>query len=103
MAVDGDTAQSASLVKREGANIGTAQTRGILDHCVKYRSELARRAGDDPQHLRGRDLPIQRFGKLVEQARVLDGDNGLVSKILYQFDLPVGERPNLRPKDVDDT
>src|SRR6516162_2954842 len=102
MAIDRYPAQSASLVKREGANIGTAQTRGILDHCVKYRSELARRAGDDPQHLRGRGLPIQRLAQLVEQARVVDGDDGLTREARHQIDLLFGEGANLLPVNADD-
>ena len=37
----------------------------------------------------------KRFAQLVEQARVLDGDDGLVSKVCNQLDLFVGERPHL--------
>ena len=35
-----------------------------------------------------------RFTQLVEQPRVLDGDDGLGSEILDQFDLLIGEGPN---------
>ena len=34
----------------------------------------------------------ERFAQLVEQPRVLDGDDGLGGKVLYQLDLLVGER-----------
>ena len=57
---------------------------------------------DDLQHLRGRRLLLQRFGEivgalaqLVEQPRVLDGDDGLGGKVRDQLDLLVGERPHL--------
>ena len=47
---------------------------------------------------RGRGLLLQRFGEivgalaqLVEQPRVLDGDDGLGSEVLHQCDLLVGE------------
>src|SRR5262249_9178156 len=38
---------------------------------------------------------ICALAQLLEQARVLDGDDGLVSEVLYQFDLFVGEGANL--------
>ena len=45
---------------------------------------------------------LQRLGKivgalaqLVEQPRVLDGDDGLGGEVLYQLDLLFGERPHL--------
>ena len=37
----------------------------------------------------------KRFAQLVEQARVLDGDDGLGGEVLDQLDLLVGERPHL--------
>ena len=39
--------------------------------------------------------------QLVEQARVLDGDDGLGGEVLYQLDLLVGERPHLLAIDDD--
>ena len=54
------------------------------------------------QHLRGRGLLLQRLGQivgalaqLVEQPRVLDGDDGLGSEVFHQLDLLVGEGPHL--------
>ena len=35
------------------------------------------------------------FAQLVEQPRVLDGDDGLGSEVLHQLDLLFGERPHL--------
>ena len=70
--------------------------------------KLARRAGDDLQHLGGRGLLLQRFGEivgalaqLVEQPRVLDGDDGLGGEVLHQLDLLVGERAHLLAVDDD--
>ena len=37
----------------------------------------------------------ERFAQLVEQPRVLDGDDGLGGEVLDQLDLLVGEGPNL--------
>ena len=64
--------------------------------------QVAGRTGDDLEHLAGRGLLFQRFGEivgalaqLVEQPRVLDGDDGLGGEVLHQLDLLVGERPHL--------
>ena len=43
----------------------------------------------------------QIFAQLVEQPRVLDGDDGLVGEILDQLDLLVGERANFLAIDDD--
>ena len=63
---------------------------------------------DDPQHLGGRGLLLQRLGQivgalaqLVEQPRVLDGDDGLGGEVRDQLDLLVGERPNFLAVDDD--
>ena len=71
-------------------------------------SQLARRAGDDLQHLAGRGLLLQRLGEIVgalaqfvEQPRVLDGDDGLRGEVLHQLDLLVGERTHFLAVDDD--
>jgi len=38
---------------------------------------------------------LQRFPQLVEQARILDGDDGLGGKVADQFNLPLGEGADL--------
>ena len=60
------------------------------------------------QHLGGRGLLLQRLGEivgalaqLVEQPRVLDGDDGLRGEVLHQLDLLVGERADLLAVDGD--
>ena len=60
------------------------------------------------QHLRGRGLLLQRLGEivgaltqLVEQAGVLDGDDGLLGEVRDKLDLLVGERPDFRAVDAD--
>src|SRR5262245_2745668 len=42
---------------------------------------------------------LERFAQLVEQARVLDGDDRLSGEILYEFDLLVGKGTYLLAKD----
>src|SRR5262249_21342530 len=48
-------------------------------------------------------LLLQRFAQLVEQARVLDRDDGLVGEVLDQLDLLVSERAHLLAIDTDAT
>ena len=71
---------------------GFANAHRILQHGFENRLQFARRTADDLEHVRGRGLLLQRFAQLVEQPRVLDGDDGLCGEILDQFDLLVGER-----------
>jgi hypothetical protein len=44
-------------------------------------------------------LLLQRFAQLVEQPRVLDGDDGLPCEIADQLDLLVGEGAYFLSKD----
>ena len=66
-----------------------------LDQRIEHSLQIEGRAADDLEHVGGGGLLLQRFAQLVEQARVLDGDDGLGGEVLDQFDLLVGERPNL--------
>jgi hypothetical protein len=54
--------------------------------------------------LRALSLILRRaLAQLVEQAGVLDGDDGLVGEVGEQFDLLIGERPDLLAVDSDHT
>ena len=65
--------------------------------------QIEGRAADDLEHVGGGGLLLQRFAQLVEQPRVLDGDDGLGGEVLDQFDLLVGERSDLLTIDGDGT
>src|SRR5262249_45986733 len=74
-----------------------AKAHRTLGYGLKYRPQIESRAADDLEQIGGRGLLLQGFGEicralaqLVEQARVLDRDDGLVGEILDQFDLLVG-------------
>ena len=78
--------------------LGVADAHRVLQHGREHRRKLARRAGNDLQHLTRRGLLLQRFGEivgalaqLVEQPRVLDGDDGLRGEVLDQLNLLFGE------------
>src|SRR5215831_5656570 len=83
--------------------IGPTDASRAIQHGLEHGCDLARRAGNDTQHLRRRGLPLQRFPQLVEQARVLDGDDRLAGEVLDQLDLLVSERAHLLTIDGDRT
>ena len=62
---------------------------------IEHGLQVEGRAADDLEHVGGGGLLLQRFAQLVEQARVLDRDDGLSGEILHQLDLLVGERAHL--------
>ena len=81
--------------------IGLAQACRRLDQRIEHRLQIERRAADDLEHVGGRGLLLERFAQLVEQPRVLDGDDGLRGEVLDQLDLLVGEWPHLLAVDGD--
>ena len=88
--MSGDAAKLIAVVSQSRMPKLASQDAGcVLEHGVEHRLQLAGRAGDDLQHLAGRGLLLQRFGEivgalaqLVEQPRVLDGDDGLGGEVL---------------------
>src|ERR1700719_2902831 len=74
-----------------------AQPDSTLCYRIEYRLYVCRRAGDNPQHFGSCRLLLQRLPQLIEQPRVLDGDDGLGGEVLYQRDLLVGEGTDFLP------
>ena len=64
-----------------------AHPGGVLGDGLHDRLQIGRRARDHPQDLARRRLLLQRLFRLVEQAHVLDGDDGLVGEGLQERDL----------------
>src|SRR5262245_45702139 len=85
----------------DGRLVGFTQARGRLDERLQNRCQIERRAADDLEHVGGGGLLLQRLAQLVEEPRVLDGDDRLRGEILNQFDLLVGEGANFLMKDCD--
>ena len=75
--------------------VGITKTDYRLNQLVEHRLQIEGRAADDLEHVGGGRLLLERFAQLVEQPRVLDGDDSLGSKILYQIDLFVREWTDL--------
>src|SRR5215510_15787692 len=89
-----DQTEGVAFAKVEVTETGGTEPDCIYQHGVKYWLQLARRTGDDAQHIGCRSLLLQRFAQLVEQARILDRDHRLRREVLSQLDLLVGERPD---------
>ena len=86
-----------------------AEPDGVLGHRVEHGLQVEGGTADHLQHLARRRLPGEHVGQiavprfeLLEQADVLDGDDGLVGEGLQQLDLAVGEGPGLGARHPDD-
>ena len=93
-------AKSVAVPAVDAAKLGVADPYGFLQHSRKHGVDIAGRAANDLEHLRGGRLLLQRLGKLsrplllrLEQPRVLYRDHSLVSEGLDQLDLLVSEWP----------
>src|SRR5262249_35998747 len=86
---------------------GQARTRALTESLEQQTAtsealQVHRLQGEGPptealEHVGGGGLLLQGLAKLVEQARVFDGDHGLIGEGLDQRKLFVGEGSNLRP------
>src|SRR5262245_10735525 len=72
-------------------HIGVAQPHRGFNQRVEHRLQIERRAADDLEHISGGGLLLQRLAQLVEQARVLYGDDGLLSEVAQELDMLVTE------------
>ena len=68
------------------ALVRVAEPRRRLDQRIQHGLQIESRAADHLEHVGGGGLLLQQFdsrvAQLVEQPRVLDGDDGLVGEIL---------------------
>jgi hypothetical protein len=94
--------EQLAVVAEQRPEFSLADANGVLQHGLKHRLKLAWRPADHLENLRRRGLLLQGLGKiigalaqLVEQARVLDGDDGLIGEAREQLDLLVGEWADL--------
>src|SRR5262249_1512823 len=73
------------------------ETCGRLRQRIKHGFEIEGRATDALEHVGGGGLLLEGLAQLVEQARVLDCDDGLIREGLDQRELLGSEGSNLRP------
>ena len=82
--VSGDQLDNAVVVAIHAPHAAPAQPHRAFDDHVEYRLHVGRRTGDDLEDVgRGR-LPVEGLFGLVEQPRILDGDDGLIGKALLK-------------------
>src|SRR5262245_60616405 len=82
---------------------GIAQATRRLHKRIEYGLQIERRAADDLKHVGGRGLLLQRFAQLIEQACVLDRNDGLGGEVRDQLDVLVGEGTDFLTKDGNDS
>src|SRR5262249_37978052 len=95
VARDGIIAAVLSGRTQDQRLVRLAQPRCRLDERLEHRLQIEGRAADDLEYVRGGGLLLQRLAQFVEQASILDGNDGLRGEVLDQIYLLVGERPDL--------
>jgi translation initiation factor IF-3 len=80
--VQGCQPETAVVIAVHDAELRFAQSLRILQHGLKHRLKIARRIGDDLEHISRGGLLLQRLTQFVEQAGVLDCDDGLRGEVL---------------------
>ncbi len=105
---DGAEVDGVAFGQRDDDGRVREQPQPAAHDGIERRLRVGRRIADDFENFRGRGLLLQRLGEivgalaqLVEQPRVLDGDDGLRGEVLHQLDLLVGEGLNLLAVDGD--
>src|SRR6516165_2156665 len=93
-----------ALAQENNRIVRLAKPASILGDGSQHRLNICRGSSDHAEDLACRGLLLQRLAKisgaltqLVEQARILDGDDGLIREGLDQRELLGGEGSNLRP------
>src|SRR5262245_29332696 len=84
-----------AIIAIQCAELCLADARRIFQDCIEDRPQLSRRRADDLEHVGSGSLLLERLAQLVEQPCVLDGDDGLRSEALDQFDLLIAKRTDL--------
>src|SRR5262245_3650224 len=83
--------EDSACLTGNGGFVGLAQLSSRFNERLQHRLEVKRRAADDLEHVGGGGLLLQRLAQLVEQAGILNGDNGLGGKRLDESNLLVVE------------
>src|SRR6516225_8730199 len=76
-------------------DIRLTKSGGRLDQRVEHRLQVEGRAANDLEHVGGGGLLLEGFAQLVEQARVLDGDDRLACEVPNEIYLLLAERADL--------
>ena len=82
--VGGRHTNEIAIVSVDESPFRFAQPRRRFSERIEHRLQVKGRAADDLEHVGGGRLLLQRFAQFVEQAGVLDGDDGLGGEIAQQ-------------------
>src|SRR5215470_3223611 len=106
----GDEDEPVVLLTPNSRIVGFAQQSSGFGQRVEHGLQIEGRSADYLEHVGCGGLLLQGLGKiagalsqLVQEARVLDGDDCLIGEARDQLDLLVSERSNLLAENNDDT
>ena len=106
--VEGDHVYQLAVEPEHSVRRRLAQPHRIRGDRIEHGLRVRLRPGDDPEHLGRRGLLLERHGQVpvarlqfLEQADVLDGDDGLGGEGLEQLHLIVREGGDVRPRHGD--
>ncbi len=77
----------ATFGSRQDGHIGFAQPGRRLHQRIKNGLQIESRPADDLEHVSGSGLLLERFAQFIEQARILNSDNGLIGEASGQINL----------------
>src|SRR5271166_2487839 len=78
-----------------------AEPSSRLDERIQHALQVEGRAADNLEHIGGRGLLLERFAKLVEQPRVLNGDDRLGGECVQELDLRISKQASFSTTDRD--
>src|SRR5262249_692827 len=73
--------------------IGITELCGRFNKRLQYGLQIKSRTADDLEHIGGGGLLLKGFTKLIEQARILDGNDGLGGEVFDKIDFLLAKRP----------
>jgi hypothetical protein len=100
-AVMGGRVELVAVAAKDDGVECLAQPSGAFRQRVEHRLDVRRRATDDAQNLARRRLLFESVLRLLEDPRVLEGDDGLVGEGVQEGDLAVRKGPGSKPSDGD--
>src|SRR5262245_21094737 len=89
--ISNNTPQHLAIEAEDKSPIGSAKPYRTFGNGFKDRLQIECRPTDDLKHIGSGSLLLKRFTQLIQQARVLDSNDGLRGEVLDQIDLLVGE------------
>src|SRR5690242_785128 len=83
--VMGSEAKRSAFAQQDYGVISITKPHGRFDQCVQHSWQIEGRPANDFENVSSRSLLLQGLAQLVQQARVLNGDDRLVSEDLQQL------------------